>query len=290
MISRFRIILGGIAVLLLAGVILGGIYMYQRVFKPDFDRDKEAKELLSNNQAGPDLGRKKHSQAMELVQAGNFLEAKTVLESVLDLHADSSIAAESKRAIGEINLDLIFSKTPMEKKLEYTVKRGDSLANIARKNRTTIAYIQLVNGLFSTTIHPDNRLILYPFDFEFTIHLEEKSLSVWEDGRLLKSYPIIDFTRPPKGSFPSKTKISDKLAWLNGKSIRLTDRRAAIAELWLQTPQRVKDPGVIICPPPTDGGDAPSLEFIAYGIFLAKPDVRELASLTRVGTPINIIH
>jgi LysM repeat protein len=289
MISRFKIVLATAAILILTVTVLGGFYMYRKVFKPAYDMDKQAAELLGANLPGPDLGQKKHTEAMERIAQGEIIAARHILETVIEIHPDSSIAGEAQRAIGEINLDKIFSKSPMPGKLQYTVKQGDSLAGIAKRNRTTIAYIQQVNGLFSTLIHPGNRLILYPFEFDFTVDLKNKALSLWENGKFVKMYPIIDFKRPLRGSFPSRTRISDKRAWLDGKSIRLTDRKAPLAEMWLQTPSRLGTPEVIFCRVPTPGSDSPGSELIAYGVFLNQSDIAELSTLTRVGTQVTIV-
>ena len=290
MVAQLKILLAIGAILVLVVTMLGAIYMYERVFKPAYDSDREAQQLLESDLPAPDLGQRVHEEAMAYVRAGDLESARENLEQIMDIYPDSGFVEESRRALGEINLDRLFSKSPMPGKLEYTVKRGDALAAIASRHRTTIAYVRHVNGLFSNVIHPGDRLIVYPFDFEMTVDLKNERVMLWEKGRFLKDYRINEFKRTPRGSFPRRTKIAEKMAWLGGKTVRLTDPRASLAQYWLQTPARSTQPGVVICAKP-EGEDAERRgEMIAFGVFLEQEDIEELAVLTRVGTPVTIAN
>ena len=287
MVAQLKILLGVLSLVVLGAAVLGGVYMFEKVFKPAYVRDKEAAKLLEKNVETPDLGEGVYLEAKQFMESGDLDLARAKLAEVMEVYPNSLRVDECRRVIGEINLDRLFSKSPMPGKLEYTVRRGDSLVAIAQKNRTTLAYIRQVNGLFSNVIHPNDRLILYPFDFEILIDLSDKRLSLWERGHFLKAYAIEDFKRG-RGSFPGKTRIADKTAWLDGKPIRLSDSRATVAEHWLQTPVRGSSPGVVICARPK-GEDADKREeAIAFGLFLSPSENEELAMLTRVGTPVTI--
>ncbi|MCB1096568.1 MAG: LysM peptidoglycan-binding domain-containing protein [Verrucomicrobiae bacterium] len=290
MVAQLKILLAVAALMILTATIFGGVYMYKKIFRPAYDQEREAQELLDTNAPVPDLGQPVHQKALALIEAGDIDGACGDLEQIIEVYPGSKFVEESRRVLGEINLDRLFSKSPMPGKLEYTVKNGDSLAAIARNNSTTIAYIRHVNGLFSNVIHPGDRLVLYPFDFEITVDLKFQRLILWEKGKFLKDYTISEFKRPPQGSFPGKTKIADKIAWIDGKSIRLTDPDAGQAETWLQTPARATQPGVVICSKPDGDRAEERSELIAFGLFLGRGDIDELAVLTRVGTPVTIIH
>ncbi|MGK0185745.1 MAG: LysM repeat protein [Verrucomicrobiales bacterium] len=290
MVAQFKILLAVAALVVLAATVFGAFYMYEKVFRPAYDRDREAQQLLDTERPAPDLGKSVHEEAMAYLKTGDTDAARENLEQVIEVYPKSAFVEESRRALGEINLDRLFSKSPLPGKLEYTVKSGDALASIARKNDTTISYVQHVNGLFSNVIHPGDRLVLYPFDFEMTVDLKNQRLVLWEKGRFLKSYAIAEFKRSQRGSFPGKTKIADKIAWIEGKPVRLTDPRAAQADLWLQTPTRGSQPGVVICSKPEGEGAERLDAMIAFGIYLHPGDIDELAVLTRVNTPVSIVH
>lgn len=290
MVAQLKILLAVAALVVLAATVFGGFYMYKKVFRPAYDQDQEAQRLLDTERPPPDLGKGVHEEAMALLKAGEIDAAKDNLEQIIEVYPESAFVEESRRVLGEINLDRLFSKNPLPGKLEYTVKPGDALASIARNHDTTISYLRHVNGLFSNVIHPGDRLVLYPFDFEITVDLKSQRLVLWEKGRFLKSYAISEFKRSPHGSFPGKTKIVDKLAWIDAKPVRLTDPRAAQADLWLQTPTRGTQPGVVICAKPEGEGAERLGALIAFGVFLPPGDIAELAVLTRVDTPVSIVH
>jgi LysM repeat protein len=44
--------------------------------------------------------------------------------------------------------------------VRYTVKKGDSLYVIARRNGTTVSALQRANGISGSLIHPGQRLVI----------------------------------------------------------------------------------------------------------------------------------
>lgn len=49
---------------------------------------------------------------------------------------------------------------PKPQPVRYTVKQGDSLYVIARRNGTTVAALQRANGISGSLIHPGQRLVI----------------------------------------------------------------------------------------------------------------------------------
>jgi outer membrane biosynthesis protein TonB len=49
---------------------------------------------------------------------------------------------------------------PKPQPVRYTVKKGDSLYVIARRNGTTVAALQRANGISGSLIHPGQRLVI----------------------------------------------------------------------------------------------------------------------------------
>jgi hypothetical protein len=47
------------------------------------------------------------------------------------------------------------------KKIPYTVRRGESLGSIAKKNSCTVSELKKWNHLRSSTIHPGQKLVIY---------------------------------------------------------------------------------------------------------------------------------
>lgn len=49
---------------------------------------------------------------------------------------------------------------PKPQPVRYTVKKGDSLYAIAKRNRTTVSALQKANGIKGSVIHPGQRLVI----------------------------------------------------------------------------------------------------------------------------------
>ncbi|HEX5791463.1 MAG TPA: LysM peptidoglycan-binding domain-containing protein, partial [Luteolibacter sp.] len=71
----------------------------------------------------------------------------------------SPTAGPSSSASGPSTASLPKPK-PQPTVTRYTVKRGDTLSAIAKRNRTTVAAIQRANGISGAMIHPGQRLVI----------------------------------------------------------------------------------------------------------------------------------
>ena len=76
---------------------------------------------------------KKLKQAQVLVGEGKLDEARGILVKALITAPKSPVTRELRDLLGEVNTQIFFSKEPSPRKTEYTVKRGDALASIARR-------------------------------------------------------------------------------------------------------------------------------------------------------------
>jgi LysM repeat protein len=104
-----------------------------------------------------------------------------------------------KRALFVV-LTIVFSTSPSFADL-YIVKKGDSLAKIAKKFKTTVRKIKRLNGLRSSIIYPGQRLIVpsrwrKPKKSKYTISfVERKSYEISKEKAKQYSssiYPITD--------------------------------------------------------------------------------------------------
>lgn len=289
-----RILASLFALVVLAGTVLGAYYIYRETWLPEKQRTAEVRTLLSSEAPKADPGKKQFDHAMDLIRQGDLEAAKRLLTEITDVYQDSSRYADSRQVLGEMNLDRLFSRAPMPGKLEYTVARGDSLHGIAKRFRTTLAYVRRVNNLLGSIVHPGDRLVVYPLDFSLLVDLGSKQLTLLKEGRFFKEYAIAGL-HLPYPSLPEHTLIGDKPAWVNNKKIQPTDERYAGARKWLQTAGKPGRPGLVFCPPPkaqpaVDGASAaPAPEEPPAGIYLHDADIEELSTLLRVGTPVQFL-
>lgn len=293
-----RILASLFALAVLAGTVLGAYWIYRNTWLPEKQRTAEVRTLLSTDGPKADPGKKQFDQAMDLIRQGEMKAAKLLLTEITEVYKDSSRFQDSRRILGEMNLDHLFSRAPMPGKLEYTVSRGDSLHEIAKRFRTTLGYIRRVNNMLGSIVHPDDRLVVYPLDFTMQVDLAGKRITLLKEGRFFKEYAIAGL-HLPYPSLPEQTTIGDKPAWVDNKKIQPSDERYSGARKWLQTAGKPARPGLIFCTPPraqpVAEGAAPappvptSPAESANGIFLSDSDIEELSTLVRVGTPVQFL-
>lgn len=292
----FRILASLFALAVLAGTVLGVYYIYKETWLPEQQRDKEVRALLEVNAPKADPGRKQFDQAMHLIRQGDMQGARRLLTEITEVYQDSSRFQDSRRVLGEMNLDRLFSRAPMPGKLEYSTARGDSLQAIAKRFRTTLAYIKRVNHLLGNVVHPDDRLIVYPLDLGLEVNLAGKVLTLTKDGKFFKEYPILGM-HLPYPSLPEQTTIGDKPAWVEDKKIQPTDERYPGARKALQTAGRGGRGGITFCAPPRarpvteqePAGPEAKATAETPGIFLNPTDIEELSTVLRVGSPVQFL-
>jgi len=283
---HIRIVAALAALSVLTVTVLGAIYMYRENIRPEQDRKKEVSKLLKQPGPKADPGRKIHDQAMELIRRREMDAAREKLTEIIEVYRDSERYAPARSVLGEMNMDRLFARTPMPGKLEYTVTSKDRLNTLAAKFRTSISYIQRVNNLLGSVIHPGDRLVVYPLEFEVEVDLEGKRLTVLKDGKFFKDYTIVSHHLP----FPNlskETTIGDISGWLHDKKVRPDSDQYAAATKRLQTAGRGTRSGVLFCPepPPPAAGAQPS----PAGIYLAAEDMQELSTILRPGIPLRFL-
>lgn len=284
---HIRIVAALAALSVLTVTVLGAIYMYRENIKPEQERKKEVRNLLKQPGPKADPGRKIHDQAMELIRRREMDAAREKLTEIIEVYRDSERYAPARLVLGEMNMDRLFARTPMPGKLEYTVTSKDRLNALAAKFRTTISYIQRVNNLLGSVIHPGDRLVVYPLEFEVEVDLEGKRLTVLKDGRFFKDYTIVSHHLP----FPNlskETTIGEISGWVNDKKVRPDSDQYSAAQKRLQTAGRGSRNGVIFCPeppPPPAEGAQPS----PPGIYLSAEDMQELSTILRPGIPLRFL-
>jgi len=224
-----------------------------------------------------DPGEKAYQKAHELLALGKLAEAREKLLNIVSVFPTSSAAPIARRIVGEMNLDEILSTTNMEGKQTHVVKRGNSFLGVAGQYDTTLDMIMHLNGMMELkNIQPGEELIVMPLNFRLLIEPQRKSLSIWDGGKFIREYPIVKIGG---SSFPpGKTKISSKLAELDGRSIPPQKSKE----------YRAADKVVVLAKPTIQIRAADGSADSAHGILLLPQDMEEISLLTRVGNEVEI--
>jgi lipoprotein-anchoring transpeptidase ErfK/SrfK len=103
----------------------------------------------------------------------------------------------------------LFSKEIASDSISYTVKPGDSLYVIARKNHTTADFIKRINDLKSDDIYPRMKLKIHTAPFSILVDKSKNTLVLYSNNEPVKKYSVATGKKncTPAGEF----KITDKL-------------------------------------------------------------------------------
>jgi hypothetical protein len=294
--QQLRILIGVVAAGVLGSALVGAAYYWEKVIKP---QRNVVQRLIERERSGdkPDPGQKEFAAALDFIRTGDFFAARERLAYLMRYYSDSAKYPEAKRVLGEINVDLLISKSPAPWKTNYTVRPGDSLSRIASIHRCTLDYIVRANGLTTINLTPGDKLWVAPLEFSLKANMKERTLTLFRqltaetrgDARsteeeFFKEYRIVEFDLPPTVRIPYETKISDKPAWEGSKPVPFSATKPAYfsAHRWLQT----NKPGLVIQPVPADPVSVPAER--KAGILLAEGDLKELYTIVRTGTPLRL--
>lgn len=241
------------------------------------DEDLE-KMLESVEMPDIDPGEKAFQKAHELLALGRLEEAREMLATIVNIYPNSSSAAVARRIIGEMNLDEILSTEHSNRKLVHEVKSGDSLFAIAAKYRTTIDCMMHLNSMLDLPrLQPGQKLVVMPLDFRLLIEPARGTVSLWQDGRFIRDYPVLHWGAGSKTA--RRGKITAKPAELGGRRVQPQSADFRAAEKVI----------VIEAPPLQIRAWAGGEEDKPAGTILLRPeDMEELSLLTRVGNEVEI--
>lgn len=220
-------------------------------------------------------------RARELLATGQFAEAREKLEFLVGVYPSSASASEARRILGELNLDDLLSTEVMEGKIMYKVKSGDNFTRIAQNHDTTLDCIMHMNGLQRMDkLFPGEELVLLPLNFNIKIDVPRKLLSLYREGRLLKSYELLH-AKAREGSGELRSKIGQKIGLLAGggsvSPVKFENYRNAKKVLILD------HRGLQLREVTTA-----AQEEAGRGFFLSGADIEELALLLRVGNEVEV--
>ena len=272
-------------VLFLALIIFGGaaFFGYSLFFKQQIAVEKEQRgEIPPEPRA--DISLPEFQAAAQLRQEGKVAEARGALTGFIQKYPTGLHVEEAKDLLGEINIDILLSRTPSPEKQEYIVKPGDVLQNVARKVKSTPELIMRMNSMNSTMLHIGERLLISHPEFSIVIQRKAKLVVVLDHGQFFKQYHVQEEKLGPKQPPRLVTKVSEVMAWRDGKRVGFGTKEYLGSTRWVRLAASAYTLFSV--------ADAahPKLEQPAppSGIGLAATDVEELSGLVNKHTPVTI--
>ena len=271
-------------VLFLAIIIFGGAawFGYNFVFKEDIQVAKEQRGEVTP-EPRIDLTLPEYEAAAKLRQEGKIPEARAALATFVQKFPTSPHADEAKDLLGEVNIDIFLSRTPSPEKEEYIVKPGDVLAKVARKVKSTPELIMRMNNLNGTMLHIGEHLLISHPDFSIVVQRKPKLLVLLNHGGFFKQYHIQEEKLPSRQSAKVTTKVSEVMAWRDGKRVGFGTKEFIGSTRWVRLASQTY---TIYAVP--DSAHQVVQQAPPQGIGLAAADVEELSSLVNNKTPVTI--
>ncbi len=221
---------------------------------------------------------------------GGTTEVQQQLADLVERYPNSEVKDEIEATLGEINMQGIFTQELSEGDELYVIKKGDSIASIAKKHKVSEELIQRVNGIGSArNLTIGRRLRIPKMDFSLLVDKSTNTMVLFNNGKFFKKYRVrtgkVDYMTPV-GEYVIGSKVKNPV-WKNpktGRSFPAGDPENELGTRWMgfQSESSLGIHGTI--KPETIG------TYASNGcVGLSMPDVEELFDLVRIGTPIKII-
>ena len=271
--------------LLLAAAVFGsgGYFTYLMLVKPriELKQELDTKILRGEPTPPPDPSLPEFDECLKIKKAGDLVGAKAALESYIEHYPHSTMLAEARTALGEVNSDIFFSRIPSPDKEQYVVKPGDALAKIERKLKTNAELLTRTNNLDDPRkLRPGQVLIVSHPKFSLVISRKEKTVTLFDHGKFFRQYQVKAWNAPAdKTPAPTNVKVKEKIAWKDGSRVSFGTKEYAGSSRWIS----MTAPGYTLYTDPAEGGQkAPS------GIALGAEEMDELSTLLAVNLPVTI--
>jgi LysM repeat protein len=266
----------GMAVTIFGG---GAVTAYLLFFKkPDSRRSSYNPAVVTPT---PDQGVAMLEQARRQLAKGEKLDARQTLESLIQSFPDSSKIDGARILLGEMNIQAFFSSEPDPEKTEYIVMRGDSIAKIANKTKSSPELLFKANGLDSLTIQIGQKFVIPKGHFSLLINLKRQDLTILNNGSFFRWYKPLEFKLPPK-AVAGQFKVHEKIAWTGGTRVAFGSKNYLGSSRWIVLTQS----GVTLFS--ETNPQNPNIQKPNSGIMLAAPDMEEIFALIAKDTPVTI--
>ena len=272
-------------VFFLAVIIFGGAawFGYNLFFKQEIELKKEQRGEIPVAPT-PDISLPEFQAAAKLRQEGKLIESRSALTAFIQKYPSGLHVEEAKDLLGNVNVEILLSRTPSPDKQEYIVRSGDVLAKIAHKTKATPELIMRMNNLNSTMLRVGERLLISHPEFSLVIQRKAQLVVLLDKGAFFKQYHVQEIKLPPKQPSRMNSRVAEIMAWSGGKRVGLGSKEYANSVRWI----RLGAPGYMLYSVPDGAHPRQDQPPPATGLGMAASDVDELSSLVNSRTPVTI--
>lgn len=211
------------------------------------------------------------AEARKLVGEGKIEEACQLLAPIIRQEGEG--AQDAQMLLGTLRMRQVMSLDSATLQT-YTVKRGDTWVRVAQQTGVSLEMLAYLNQLMDMgTLTPGQVLYFRPTSFSVQINVPSKQLSVWENGKLIKAYPISKINDAGVGNVTTTVK-SKACAYATFAPQYAASEKALVLASNGLTIDADKGRG---------SGRTP-------GFYLALADCNEVAFLMKIGGVVQIIR
>lgn len=209
----------------------------------------------------------------QLLKEGKSGDAKKLLEQEA---SRKELAPECKKILEELKFKQIFDPHAPDK-TTYTVVRGDSLFTIARKTKSSADYIMAVNNVMNPSrLNVGDKFQIRHLNLKIVIDVKKKTLSLLDNGELIKVYPILALRSTGVDTIKTIVKSESGMTGTGPVGPMSEYYPAADKRITLKAGMTIEG---------TKNATAPSA-----GFFLTPENCNELSLLIIPGNEVEIIH
>lgn len=273
-------------VLVLAVIIFGGaaFFGYNLFYKQEIAVQKEQRGEVKAEPT-PDIGLPEFEAAAKLRQEGKLPEARGALGAFIQKYPSGQHVDEAKDLLGEINIEILLSRTPSPEKTEYIVKPGDVLQKVANRVKSTPELIMRMNNLNGTMLHIGERLLISHPEFSLVVQRKPKLIVLLDHGSFFKRYHVLEVKLSPKQAPRIASKVAETMAFRDGKRVGFGTKEFMGSTRWI----RLSAAGYTIFSLADTAHPRLGQEPPPTGLGLTASDVEELSGLVNNRTPVTII-
>ncbi|MDF3130016.1 L,D-transpeptidase family protein [Kiritimatiellaeota bacterium B1221] len=96
----------------------------------------------------------------------------------------------TEKFLGDLNTRMVFSRAPMPEKVDYVVKAGDTLGELAQKYGTTKELISEINGIQNNIIRVGKSLQILTGTFSAVVDKSSNEMELRLNDRFFKRYVV----------------------------------------------------------------------------------------------------
>ncbi|MCC5877494.1 MAG: L,D-transpeptidase family protein [Candidatus Sumerlaeia bacterium] len=251
------------------------------------DLQATAEEFLRENSDTPGAGRLQVALARLELGLGDYTAAERRLSGVLDRADKDADVFQLASALGEANMERLFSRTPGPDDTVYTVKSGDTINRIANSHGITEELLMGVNGISDPRrLRVGQQLKVPNVSFSLHVDIGTNLMELRNHGRFFKLYSVRtgrEEGTTPTGTFRVLNKKRDP-TWRpgNGYVYHPGDPNNELSTRWMAFQGDIL--GIHGTIHPETVGDYASNGCVG----MLTEEVEELFDMITVGTPLEI--